>query len=167
MFTGEPPSSSNPTKRHRVGASALFSTRFVGFSCRSAARTSRARIALCSRLLRRRSETKSVSPLSSVHCSLRSLRLAPVSRCLPHSLADEERVCSLDSSRTAARQPGSVRRRAIRARTDQSSSAVSPNPECVKRLRRWDLPDRLEPALGGRRFARPAVLAGVRSRWDG
>ncbi len=29
-----------------------------------------------------------------VHCSLRSLRLALVSRCLPHSLADEKRVCS-------------------------------------------------------------------------
>jgi hypothetical protein len=30
-----------------------------------------------------------------VHCSLRSLRLALLSRCLPHSLADEKRVCSL------------------------------------------------------------------------
>jgi hypothetical protein len=29
------------------------------------------------------------------HCSLRSLGLALVSRCLPRSLADEERVCSL------------------------------------------------------------------------
>jgi hypothetical protein len=47
-------------------------------------------------------------------CSLRSLRLALVSRCLPHSLADEKHVCSLASSRTAARQPGSARRRAIR-----------------------------------------------------
>jgi hypothetical protein len=28
-------------------------------------------------------------------CSLRSLRLALVSRCLPHSLADEKHVCSL------------------------------------------------------------------------
>ena len=39
----------------------LFSMRFVGFSCRSAARASRARIALGSRLLRRRSPTKGVS----------------------------------------------------------------------------------------------------------
>jgi hypothetical protein len=30
-----------------------------------------------------------------MHCSLRSLRLAPSSRCLPHSLADERRICSL------------------------------------------------------------------------
>jgi hypothetical protein len=39
----------------RVGRSDLFSISFVGSSCRSAARTSRARIALCSRLLRRHS----------------------------------------------------------------------------------------------------------------
>ena len=38
-------------------------------------------------------EEKRLAP-SSVHCSLRSLRLALESRCLPHSLADEERVCS-------------------------------------------------------------------------
>ena len=31
-----------------------------------------------------------------VHCSLRSLRLTLRSRCLPHSLADEKHVCSLD-----------------------------------------------------------------------
>jgi hypothetical protein len=30
-----------------------------------------------------------------LHCSLRSLRLALVGCCLPHSLADERRVCSL------------------------------------------------------------------------
>ena len=30
-----------------------------------------------------------------LNCSLRSLRLALVGRCLPHSLADERRVCSL------------------------------------------------------------------------
>ena len=39
--------------------------------------------------------TKSVSPPSSAHCSLRSRRLALLSRCLPHSLADEQQVCSL------------------------------------------------------------------------
>ena len=64
-------------------------------SCRSAARTSRARIALGRRLLRRQSPTKSMSAHSSVHCSLRSRRLALVSCCLPHSLADEKHVCSL------------------------------------------------------------------------
>ena len=30
------------------------------------------------------------------HCSLRSLRLTLRSRCLPHSLADEKRVCLLN-----------------------------------------------------------------------
>jgi hypothetical protein len=65
MFAGEPPSSSEPTKRPST-KTALFSTGFVGSSCRSAARTSRARIALCNRLLRRRSGTKKhVSPSSS------------------------------------------------------------------------------------------------------
>jgi len=34
-------------------------------------------------------------PSLPMHCSLRSLRPALVSRCLPHSLADEERVCAL------------------------------------------------------------------------
>ena len=47
------------------------------------------------------------------HCSLRSQRLALVSRCLPHSLADERTCLLAHSSRTAARQPGSARRRAI------------------------------------------------------
>jgi hypothetical protein len=56
-----------------------------------AARPSRAWI----RLLRRRSQRKKRLCSLRVHCSLRSLRLAPVSRCLPHSFADEERVCSL------------------------------------------------------------------------
>ena len=83
-------------------------------SCRSAARTSRARIALGRRLLRHRSPTKSASAHSCVHCSLRSLRLALVSSCLPHSLADEKACLLAHSSRTAARQPGSARRRAIR-----------------------------------------------------
>jgi hypothetical protein len=56
-----------------------------------AARASRAGV----RLLRRRSKTKRrVCSLRS-HCSLRSLRLALVSRCLPHSRADEKRVCPL------------------------------------------------------------------------
>ena len=48
-----------------------------------------------------------------VHCSLRLLRLALGSRCLPFSLADERTCLLARSSRTAARQPGSVRRRAI------------------------------------------------------
>ena len=38
---------------------------------------------------------KSVVFSLRLHCSLRSLRLALASRCLPHSLADERRVCSL------------------------------------------------------------------------
>jgi hypothetical protein len=82
-----------------VGELALFSTRFVGSSCRSAARTSRARIALGSRRHRCRSGTKSVSPRSASarrrairdwiaslaklavsNGSLRSLRCSPGSR---------------------------------------------------------------------------------------
>ena len=113
IFAGEPPSSSSPTKQ-LCEKSALLSTGFVGCSCRSAARTSRARIALGRRLLRHRSPTKSASAHSCVHCSLRSLRLALVSSCLPHSLADEKACLLAHSSRTAARQPGSARRRAIR-----------------------------------------------------
>jgi len=44
MFAIEPPSSSDPTN-DCVGDAALFSMRFVSSSCRSAARTSRARFA--------------------------------------------------------------------------------------------------------------------------
>jgi len=94
--------------------------RFVGSSCRSAARTSRARIALLCRLLRRRSGTKSVSPRSSsarrraipawLLRSLRSLRpdrafVPPTSS----SLRDEKRVPSLLLS-TAPRDPVSAKR---------------------------------------------------------
>ena len=43
------------------------------------------------------------------HCSLRSLRLALVGHCLPHSLADR---AARSPSRAAARRPGSTRRRA-------------------------------------------------------
>ena len=68
---------------------------------------------LRSRLLRRRSQTIRRVCSFLLHCSLRSLRLALCCRCLPHSLR-RRRTCLLArSSRTAARQPGSVRRRAI------------------------------------------------------
>ena len=76
MFAGEPPSSSNPTKRLSRKVSSV-PTGFVGSSCRSAARTSRARIALGSRLLRRRSGTKSMSPPSS-SARRRAIRPCPV-----------------------------------------------------------------------------------------
>jgi hypothetical protein len=56
---------------------------------------------------------KCASDRSSVHCSLRSLRLALVGHCLPHSLADDKACVLAHSSRTAVRQPGSARRRAI------------------------------------------------------
>jgi hypothetical protein len=46
----------------------------------------------------------SLAKLAVFDCSLRSRRIAPFSRCLPHSLADERRVCSLVLS-TAARDP--------------------------------------------------------------
>jgi hypothetical protein len=105
-------------RNDRVGESTLFSARFIGSSCRSAARTSRARIAPGSRLLRRRSGTKSVSPPSSLHCALRALRLALLSRCLPHSLACETCRDCLQSARSLVQTAGapawSARRRAIR-----------------------------------------------------
>jgi hypothetical protein len=47
-----------------------------------------------------------------LHCSLGSLRLALVSRCLPHSLEDEKRVCSLvrpGQRRASLAQHGSAR----------------------------------------------------------
>ena len=44
---------------------------------------------------RRRSQRKERLRSLCAHYSLRSLRLALVSRCLPHPLADEKRVCSL------------------------------------------------------------------------
>ena len=48
----------------------------------------------------RRGKSASAPP---AHCSLRSLRLALISRCLPHSLADDEACLLARSSRTAAR----------------------------------------------------------------
>jgi hypothetical protein len=53
------------------------------------------RIALWTRRRRHRSQRKERLRSLGVHCSLRSLRLALVSRCLPHSLAGERRACSL------------------------------------------------------------------------
>ena len=44
-------------------------------------------------------------PSLRVYCSLRSLRLALVSRCLPRSLADGKACLLARSSRTASRQP--------------------------------------------------------------
>jgi hypothetical protein len=57
-------------------------------------RTARASRAL-DPLLRRRSRRKERLRSLRLHCSLRSLRLALIGRCLPHSLADEKHVCSL------------------------------------------------------------------------
>ena len=110
------------------------------------------RIALGIRLLRRRSQTKSVSArLSSARrrairgsmarsvldCSLRSLRIAPGSRCLPRSLADEERVCSLA-------RPG--QRRAILVAADRAR-----NPPHFVRCRRPKACPLASPQHGGAR----------------
>src|SRR4029453_7616119 len=57
MFAREPPSSLDPTKL-LVNELAFVSSRLLVSSCRSAARTSGARIAVCSRRLRRRPGTK-------------------------------------------------------------------------------------------------------------
>ena len=64
-------------------------------------------------------------PLTPLPCSLRSLRLALVSRCLPHSLPDENVSVRSLVPRTAARQPVSPRRRAIRVDCSVAALAVS------------------------------------------
>jgi hypothetical protein len=98
----------------RRRGSALSSRHSVGFSCRSAARTSRVRIALGSRLLRHRSVTNSVSGHSSsarrrairgFDCSLRSLRIALDSRLLRRR----------SPTKSVSARSSSARRRAIRA----------------------------------------------------
>ena len=106
----KPPSSSNPTKPP-LTCPALATTRFVDFSCISAAGTSRARIAPWS------------PPTSSTLAHERACLLAPSTLLaplaeagawwpLPSSLARRRKTCLLPrSSRTAARQPGSARRR--------------------------------------------------------
>ena len=66
-----------------------LATSFLGLFARA---KSRAEI----RRRRRHSRRKERLRSFRVHCSLRSQRLALSGRCLPHSLADEERVCSLD-----------------------------------------------------------------------
>jgi len=97
----------------RRRGSALSSRHSVGFSCRSAARTSRVRIALGSRLLRHRSVTNSVSGHSSsarrrairgFDCSLRSLRIALDSRLLRRR----------SPTKSVSARSSSARRRAIR-----------------------------------------------------
>jgi hypothetical protein len=84
MFAGLPRSSSEPTERKSVVPSSPPADR------RREHRESAAVV------VPRRG--KNASAHSLVHCSLRSLRLALVSRGLPHSLADKKRVCSLQDS---------------------------------------------------------------------
>ena len=90
MFAGLPPSSSDLAERKSVvppsppahsSPLGLVLAALAPFVLRSAARTSRIR--------RRRRHSHRKERLCSlpVHCSLRSLRLALGSRCLPHSLA--------------------------------------------------------------------------------
>ena len=77
-----------------------------------------------SRRLRRHSGTKERVPSFRVHCSLRSLRLALVSRCLPRSLADERRVCSLarPGQRRASLAQPAARDRFLIARSARGGS---------------------------------------------
>jgi hypothetical protein len=108
-----------PIRRNAcVGESPLFLRRFVGFSCRSAARTSRARIAPGSRRLRRHWWTKDISPPSSSArrrairvrfaplASARSARIAPGSR----------RLRRHSGTKDMSPPSSSARRRAIRSR---------------------------------------------------
>ena len=96
VFPSSPPAHSSPLGLVLAALAPLFE--------RSAARTSGIR------LLRPPSPRKERLVSIRVHCSLRSRRLALVGRCLPRSLPDARHVCSLASSRTAARQPDSARR---------------------------------------------------------
>ena len=151
--------------------SALLAMRFVGSSCRSAARTSRARIALCSRLLRRHSGTKRRVPSLLIRCSLRSLRLALVSRCLPHSLADENvsaRSLVQDSGApawlsTAARDPVLIAPLAALAVSDGSlcSRRCSPRSRRLRRIRRNDCLE--ESALLAMRFVGSCCRSAART----
>jgi hypothetical protein len=77
------------------------------------------------RLLRRRSQREERLRSLRVHCSLRSLRLALGSRCLPHSLRRRKTCLLARSSRTAARQPGSARRRGISRRSQSGGRGIS------------------------------------------
>jgi hypothetical protein len=65
------------------------------------------------RRCRRRSQWKERLCSLRVNCSLRSLRLALFSRCLPHSLADEMHVCSLTRPGQRRARPAEHGRRAI------------------------------------------------------
>jgi hypothetical protein len=80
MFAGLPPSSSELTERKSVVPSSPLQ---IGGA--------KIEEPPCSSTL---AEEERLGSLR-LHCSLRSLRLALVSRCLPHSLAAEKRVCSL------------------------------------------------------------------------
>jgi hypothetical protein len=98
---------SSRTAARQPGSARRRAIRCLTARCRSL------RIAPGSRRLCRRSQRELRLRSLRVHCSLRSLRLAPGSRCLPHSLRRRKTCLLTRSSRTAARQPGSARRRAI------------------------------------------------------
>src|SRR5215218_9278404 len=114
MFAWEPPSSSNPTKSpcRRISLVSIVRRLLLQIGGANIA----TRIAPLDRayfvVARGR---KSVSPHSLHICSLRSLRLALVSRCLSHSLAGEKRAFSLArpgqrrASLCSARRVGAIR----------------------------------------------------------
>jgi len=114
-----PPSSSDPTKRFCQRISSVID------DVSSAPPADRRRehrgrgSRLRARLLRRRSQTISVSARSDQICSLRSPRLALVSRCLPHSLAGEKHVCSLA-------RPGQRRARLTQHGEGRDPSLIAP-----------------------------------------
>jgi hypothetical protein len=112
MFAGLPPSSSDlaepkgvfpPSPPAHSSPLGLVLAALAPLIERSAARTSGIR------LLRPPSPRKRTPRLHSCPL-LASRRLALVGRGLPRSLPDARHVCSLASSRTAARQPDSARR---------------------------------------------------------
>jgi hypothetical protein len=81
--------------RYRAGLMPFSTTCRAGKSSGSHVSELLAHRALWIRRLRRRSRRRERFRSLRLHCSFRSLRLALTSRCLPHSLADEKRVCSL------------------------------------------------------------------------
>ena len=95
MFAGSPPSSSELTERKSVVAPSPPADR------------RREHRGSAYFVVARRG--KSASAPSSLDCSLRSVRLALVSRCLPHSLADES-MSARSIVQDNGAQPGSARR---------------------------------------------------------
>jgi hypothetical protein len=101
-------------------------------------------------------------PSLRVHCSLRSLRLALVGRCLPHSLADQKSVCSL--ARPGQRRASLAQHGGARSGVRLRCSARRGSRCGVRLLRRHSGTKSLSPrSSSGRRRAIRGSIASLRS----